>query len=57
MKAIAKACSNLGVNYIRADDSWLHTAFINDIEDMIRSNDIIIADITSKNAAVLYEME
>ncbi|MBD0374716.1 MAG: hypothetical protein ICV51_03720 [Flavisolibacter sp.] len=55
-EAIAKACSNLGVNYKRADDSWLRTAFINDIEDMIRSSDIIIADITSKNPNVFYEI-
>ena len=55
-EAIAKACSNVGVNYRKADDSWLHNAFINDIEDMIRSSDIIIADITSKNPAVFYEI-
>ena len=55
-EAIAKACSNLGVKHKRADDSWLHSAFVNDIEDMIRSSDIIIADITGKNPAVFYEV-
>jgi hypothetical protein len=55
-EAIAKACSNLSIKHTRADDSWLNSAFINDIEDMIRSSDIIIADITGKNPAVFYEV-
>jgi sugar/nucleoside kinase (ribokinase family) len=55
-QAIAKACSNLGVSHKGADDIWLRTAFINDIEDMIRSSDIIIADITGKNPNVFYEI-
>jgi len=55
-KAIAKACSNLGVKHTGADDRWLHGTFINDIEDMIRSRDIIIADITGKDPAVFYEV-
>jgi hypothetical protein len=55
-KAIAKACSNLGVKHKQADDRWLHSAFLNDIEDVIRSSEIIIADITGKNPAVFYEI-
>lgn len=55
-EAIAKACSNLGVKHKRADDRWLHNAFLDDIEDVIRSSQIIIADITGKNAAVFYEI-
>lgn len=55
-EAIAKACSNLDVKHKRADDVWLHNAFITDIEDMIRSADIIIADLTGKNPAIFYEI-
>lgn len=54
--AVAKACANLNMSCRGADDVWLHTAFISDIEDMIRSCDIIVAEITSKNPVVFYEL-
>jgi len=53
--AIRAACSQVGLNAIRADDIWEHTTFIQDIVNLIYSSRIVIVDFSGRNPNVLYE--
>lgn len=55
-ETIKEACLSVGLKYRRVDDIWEETTIIQDIFNLIITAPIIIADLSGKNANVLYEI-
>lgn len=55
-KGIKEVCDNLHIKVVRADDFFEPGAILDDIWKGILSAELIIADITSHNANVFYEL-
>lgn len=53
---IKEPLENIGYNVKRADDFYRSTEILVDILRSIETSDIVIADLTSKNANVFYEL-
>ncbi len=53
---IKPVCNRLNINCIRADDIFSNTSIIEDIWCSINKARVIIADLTSKNPNVFYEI-
>lgn len=53
--AIKRACLELSLDCVRADDIWDHSTFIQDVFDLIFCAKVVIVDFTGKNPNVLYE--
>jgi hypothetical protein len=53
---IAKVCKSLGLSAKRADDIFGSSKIIDDIWELIANSKIIIADCTTKNPNVFYEL-
>jgi hypothetical protein len=55
-KALAAACKSVAVTPVRGDDVFTPTDILVDIWQSINNADFVIADITGRNANVLYEL-
>lgn len=55
-EAIKQSSENGDVECLKADDIWNHTAFVQDIFDLIYTAKVIIVDFTGKNPNVFYEV-
>lgn len=55
-RSIQSACNKIGVKAIRADSIFGSTPIIENILQEIHRSEIIIADLTGKNANVFYEV-
>jgi hypothetical protein len=55
-RALVRACEAAGVQAIRGDDVFTPTDILDDIWQSLNRADFIIADITGRNANVLYEL-
>jgi nucleoside 2-deoxyribosyltransferase len=53
---IKDVCEKLGVEAVRADDTYTKGMIITDIINQINESKLIIADITPTNANVYYEV-
>lgn len=55
-RILARACETAGVRPVRGDDLFTPTDIIEDIWQSLNAADFVIADITGRNANVLYEL-
>lgn len=55
-RTLAQACKSLGVQALRGDDVFTPTDILDDIWQSLNGADFIIADITGRNANVMYEL-
>ena len=55
-RILATACEGAGVRAVRGDDLFTPTDILEDIWQSINAADFVIADITGRNANVLYEL-
>ncbi|MCH7553474.1 MAG: hypothetical protein IIC82_05730 [Chloroflexi bacterium] len=53
---LAPAIKASGFEPLRADEIWRDAVLVNDIFDLIYSSAVIIADLSGRNANVLYEL-
>ncbi|MCH8045883.1 MAG: hypothetical protein IID44_19395 [Planctomycetes bacterium] len=53
--AIKNACSDTGLDCLRADDIWDESTFIQDIVNLIFQARIVVCDFTKRNPNVFYE--
>lgn len=56
LSAVKKACNEVSLTCIRADDIWINSAFIQDIFELIYCSKIVIVDFSGRNPNVMYEM-
>jgi|TARA_R110002020_G_scaffold141463_2_gene313153 hypothetical protein len=54
-QAIRSACSDAGLNCLRADDIWENSSIIQDIFSLIYRAQIVVVDFSNKNPNVMYE--
>jgi hypothetical protein len=54
--SLVDACQAMGVHAVRGDDLFTPTDILNDIWYALNGADFVIADITDRNANVLYEL-
>ena len=54
--AVKRACDNLHLECIKADDIWENPTFIQDIFELIFTSRVVVADFTDKNPNVFYEV-
>ena len=54
-RAIQRACRKLGLSAVRADEIWNHAALYDDIQELIASSPIVVADCSARNQNVMYE--
>lgn len=55
-RTLARACEAAGVRPVRGDDLFTPTDILEDIWQSLNAADFVIADITGRNANVLYEL-
>ena len=55
-RILKKACDEAGVRAVRGDDLFTPTDILEDIWQSINAADFVVADITGRNANVLYEL-
>lgn len=54
-ETIEAAVADVGLRCVRADDIWQHQHVMGDIVSILWRSEIVIADLTAKNANVFYE--
>ena len=54
-EAVRGACTDAGLQALRAKDIWLHSAVIQDVFSLIFRSTIVVCDFTGKNPNVFYE--
>lgn len=54
-ETIQQACSETGLRCRRADDVWLESTIIQEVFNLIFKSSFVIADLTGRNANVMYE--
>ncbi len=54
-EAIRTACTNLGLECLRADGIWEHSTVIQDVYSLIYRSKIVVCDFSGKNPNVFYE--
>lgn len=54
--AIGAACTEVSCRCERADDIWLNDAIIEDVVHLIATSNVVVADLTGRNANVFYEV-
>lgn len=54
-QSIRSACTNVGLNCLRADDIWENFSIIQDIFSLIYRAKIVFVDFSYKNPNVMYE--
>ena len=54
--AVKRACDNLNLDCVKADDIWENQTFIQDIFELIFTCRVVVADFTDKNPNVFYEV-
>jgi hypothetical protein len=53
---IKGVCDKLGLECLKADDVWVNSTFIQDIFDLIFTSRVVVADFSTKNPNVFYEV-
>ena len=54
--ALQQAVAESGMRCLRADDIWINDHIVDDIINLIWRARVVIADLSSRNANVFYEM-